>query len=275
MSVCAARSVWADDAFSGSIVAVTGAASGIGAAISRRFLEAGAGVVGGDVSADGLVAFVSTLDPEPATRFSGIPLDVSDSSAASSFIAEILVQHDRLDVLVNNAGIAPVGAAEDTTDALWRQVMSVDLDGAFYVARAALPALRATQGSIVNTASVSGIGADYNYVAYNAAKGAVVNLTRALAIDSGRAGVRVNAIAPGPVRTPLLERNFVELQGLEAAFNRFIPFGRIAEPSEVADAALFLASTAASFITGVILPVDGGVTAWNGQPNGDFIGGAA
>ena len=149
--------------------------------------------------------------------------------------------------------------------------MAVDLDGVFRMSRAALPALIASGGSIINTASVSGIGADYNYAAYNAAKGAVINLTRSLAIDFAKKGVRVNAIAPGPVRTPMLARNLAALPALERAFKQFIPLGRIAEPDEVASVVVFLASAAASFVNGAILPIDGGVTAWNGQPNGDFV----
>ncbi|GGF36249.1 SDR family NAD(P)-dependent oxidoreductase [Subtercola lobariae] len=263
--------VWNETLFEGRVVAVSGAASGIGAAISRAFLDVGASVVGGDIDEKAVQSYADSLPEAIRPRFRAARLDVSSSASANDFIAGIRTHEKRLDVLVNNAGVAPVGSVTDTTDETWRHVMAVDLDGAFFLARAALPVLIEAAGSIVNTASVSGIGADFNYAAYNAAKGAIVNLTRSLAIDYGKKSVRVNAIAPGPVRTPLLERNLDALPTLERAFARFIPLGRIAEPAEVADAVVFLASPAASFITGAIVPIDGGVTAWNGQPNGDFV----
>lgn len=264
-------SSWRPTLFDGQVVAVSGAASGIGAAISLALLELGARVVGGDIDTAAGERFAAGLPENLRPRFRGARLDVADPASAEAFAMQISAKEGRLDVLVNNAGVAPVGAAGETSDETWRFVMAVDLDGAFYLARAALPLLIESSGSIVNTASVSGTGADYNYAAYNAAKGAIVNLTRSLAVDYGKAGVRVNAIAPGPVRTPLLERNLEALPGLERAFHRFIPLGRIAEPAEVAQAVVFLASPAASFITGAVLPIDGGVTAWNGQPNGDFV----
>lgn len=263
--------MWSADLYAGRVVAVTGAASGIGAAITRRFLEAGATVAAGDLRTDSLAALQSELGPQLGRNFVPLGLDVSSAASAEQYIDTLVAHLGRLDVLVNNAGIAPVGSVTETSDELWRQVMSVDVDGVFYVSRSALPHLATANGNIINTASVSGIGADFNYAAYNAAKGAIVNLTRSMAVDYGKAGVRVNAIAPGPVRTPLLEKNLEALPGLEDAFAKFIPLGRIAEPAEVADATVFLASAGASFITGAIVPVDGGVTAWNGQPNGDFV----
>lgn len=263
--------MWSSDLLDGKVVAVTGGASGIGAAITRRFLEAGATVAAGDLRTDLLAGLQSELGPELGRRFVPLSLDVSSSESAEQYVRGIVSQLGRLDVLVNNAGIAPVGSVTETSDEVWRTVMAVDVDGVFFASRSALPHLIATGGSIINTASVSGLGADFNYAAYNAAKGAIVNLTRSMAVDYGKAGVRVNAVAPGPVRTPLLVKNLEALPGLEEAFAKFIPLGRIADPVEVADATVFLASRGASFINGAIVPVDGGVTAWNGQPNGDFV----
>ena len=263
--------MWSSDLFQGKVVAVTGAGSGIGAAITRRFLEAGATVAAGDLRTDFLTSPQSEIGAGWGHRLVPFAVDVSDPESAEQYVSAIIGEVGRLDVLINNAGIAPVGAATETTDELWRKVMAVDVDGVFYVSRAALPHLMQTSGTIINTASVSGVGADFNYAAYNAAKGAIVNFTRSMAIDYGKAGVRVNAIAPGPVRTPLLLKNLQALPGLEEAFGKFIPLGRIADPSEVADVTMFLASPGASFINGAIVPVDGGVTAWNGQPNGDFV----
>jgi len=263
--------MWSSDLFDGKVVAVTGAASGIGAAITLRFLEAGATVVAGDLRTELLAALQSELGPERGRNLLPSTLDVSSSHSADQYVRDIITRLGRLDVLVNNAGIAPVGSVTETSDELWRKVMAVDVDGVFYVSRSALPHLMKTNGCIINTASVSGLGADFNYAAYNAAKGAIVNLTRSMAVDFGKAGVRVNAVAPGPVRTPLLMKNLEALPGLEEAFAKFIPLGRIADPVEVADATVFLASRGATFINGAIVPVDGGVTAWNGQPNGDFV----
>ena len=236
-----------------------------------QFLRCGADVVGGDVNPVALDEFAQTACGVAPGRFHPVALDVTDAVSMDAAVEHAADVRGHIDVLFNNAGIAPVGSALETDDTLWRQVMAVDLDGAFRMSRAVLPALIGSGGSIVNTASVSGIGADYNYAAYNAAKGAMINLTRSLAIDYGKRGVRVNAIAPGPVRTPLLEHNLAELPSLEGAFRQFIPLGRIADPQEVASVVVFLASPSASFITGAILPIDGGVTAWNGQPNGDFV----
>ncbi|WP_206428631.1 SDR family NAD(P)-dependent oxidoreductase [Mycolicibacterium stellerae] len=257
--------------FDGKVVLVTGVASGIGAATALQFLRCGADVVGGDLNSGSLEDFTRTVSGVAPGRFHPVALDVTDAASIAAALDHATGVRGRIDVLFNNAGIAPVGSALETDDALWRQVMAVDLDGAFRMSRSVLPALIESGGSIVNTASVSGIGADYNYAAYNAAKGAMINLTRSLAIDYGKRGVRVNAIAPGPVRTPLLEHNLAQLPALEGAFNQFIPLGRIADPQEVASVVVFLASPLAAFITGAILPIDGGVTAWNGQPNGDFV----
>jgi meso-butanediol dehydrogenase/(S,S)-butanediol dehydrogenase/diacetyl reductase len=263
--------MWNPELFAGKVVAVSGAASGIGAAITRRFLEAGATVAAGDLRTASFGQLQEEFGPDLSARLAPLVLDVSNPHLVDDFVHSVVAKLGRLDVLVNNAGIAPVGSVTETTDELWRTVMAVDVDGVFYLSRAALPHLEQSAGCIVNIASVSGLGADFNYAAYNAAKGAIVNLTRSLAIDFGKAGVRTNAVAPGPVRTPLLVKNLESLPGLEDAFGKFIPLGRIADRNEIADAVVFLASPGASFINGAILPVDGGVTAWNGQPNGDFV----
>lgn len=252
-------------------VVVSGAASGIGAAAVLAFLRDGDTVIAGDIDEAGLAQLGDALTSEEAPRYLAHALDVTSADSVTEFVEFAEREVGRVDVLFNNAGIAPVGSCLETTDETWRSVMAVDLDGAFRLVRALLPVLIRCRGNVVNTASVSGIGADYNYAAYNAAKGGIVNLTRSLAIDYGKRGVRVNAVAPGPVRTPLLQKNLESLPALEATFARFVPLGRIAEPEEVVHVVRFLASADASFVTGAVLPVDGGVTAWNGQPNGDFV----
>lgn len=252
--------------FLGKTVIVTGAGSGLGAAVFKRFLLEGANVVGVDLSAEPMERFRernSVLSAQMTLKVA----DVSDPDAIDAVINESVEELGTLDVLVNNAGIAPTGPAATTSNDLWRTVMKVNVDGLFYATRAALPHLIRSHGNIVNTASVSGLGADYSYAAYDASKGAVINFTRSVAVDYAQRGVRCNAVAPGPVLTPLLQKNLDTTSGLKEAFGRSIPLGRIAAPEEIAPAFTFLASADASYINGHILTADGGVTAWNGQPN--------
>ncbi|KEF09511.1 3-oxoacyl-ACP reductase, partial [Streptomyces rimosus] len=173
--------------------------------------------------------------------------------------------HGRLDVLVNNAAVATGGTVEHTDTASWRQIMSVDVDGTFYLSRAAVPHLRAVGGSIVNVGSVSGLGGDWGLAAYNAAKGAVVNLTNAMALDHGAEGIRVNAVHPSITVTEMAGPLLAD-ESLVAAFRQRIPMRRPAEPEEVADVIAFLASDDARFVNGVHIPVDGGLSASSGQP---------
>ena len=235
-----------------------------------QFLRTGADVVGGDLNPGALDDFTRTAHAIAPGRFHPIALDVTDATSVDAAVGHVSSALGRIDVLFNNAGIAPVGSALETDDALWRQVMAVDLDGAYRMSRSALPALITSRGSIVNTASVSGIGADYDYAAYNAAKGAMVNLTRSLAIDFGKQGVRVNAIAPGPVRTPLLERNLAALPALERA-RTVHPAWPNRRPRRGG-----IRGGVPCIAGGIVHyrgdpSIDGGITAWNGQPNGAFV----
>jgi meso-butanediol dehydrogenase/(S,S)-butanediol dehydrogenase/diacetyl reductase len=254
------------DRFLDKVVIVTGAGSGLGAAVAKRFLSEGANVMAVDLSPESLKNLRTENQGFPGSLLSKVT-DVSDAAAVDELVRECIGEMGRIDVLVNNAGIAPTGRAGDTPTETWRKVMNVNLDGLFYLTRAALPHLIRSRGNIVNTASVSGVGADYEYAAYDASKGAVINLTRSLAVDYGMQGVRTNAVAPGPVLTPLLKANLERTAGLAEAFARNIPLGRIADSDEIAPAFTFLASEDASYINGLILVADGGVTAWNGQPN--------
>jgi meso-butanediol dehydrogenase/(S,S)-butanediol dehydrogenase/diacetyl reductase len=180
-------------------------------------------------------------------------------------VAETVRRFGRLDVLVNNAGVAVEGKITDSSVDDWKKVMSTDLDGVYYACRAAIPQLIMTGGAIINVASVSGLGGDWALSIYNAAKGAVCNFTRALAMDHGRDGIRVNAVCPSLTRTDMTEDMYQKPE-LMAKFAERIPLGRGAEPEEVADVIAFLASHDARFVNGVNLPVDGGLTASNGQP---------
>lgn len=249
----------------GRVAVVTGGASGIGAAVCRRLLDEGATVVALDVDADRLDAFTTS---ESHDRLGSRQADVSDAGAVDDAIASIVAEHGRLDIVIPNAAVTSGGKAiGDVTDELWRRVLGVNLDGVFHVVRGALPHLIASHGAVVVTASVSGLRGDHRMGAYNAAKGAVVNLVRSLAVDYGPRGVRVNAVAPGPVATPLLAPLLAAKPGLADTLAASIPLRRVAAPEEVAAAIAFLASDDASFVNGVTLAVDGGLTAWSGVPD--------
>ena len=248
--------------FENSVVVVTGAGSGIGAAAAKRFASEGASVVLNGRDRGKLDRVASEID---SGRTLVHPGDVSDQAAAESLMAAAVERFDKLDVLVNNAGIATSGPFLDASVEDWRKIMAVDVDGVFFCIRAALPHLLAAKGSIVNVSSVSGLGGDWNMSFYNAAKGAVTNLTRSLALELGAKGVRVNAVNPSLTFTDLTQ-DMKDDADLMARFADRIPMGRGAEPEEVADVIAFLASHDARFVTGVNLPVDGSLSASNGQP---------
>lgn len=248
--------------FDNKVVIVTGAGSGIGAAAARRFAAEGASVVLAGRTRSKLDTVAGDL---PEDRRLVQVTDVSHFEQVEALVRAAVDRFGRLDVMVNNAGVAPEGRATEASLDDWRSVMSIDLDGVFFGARAALPHLIRSKGCIVNTASVSGLGADWKLSFYNAAKGGVVNLTRSLALDYGRDGVRVNAVCPTLTRTDLTAEMFKD-EALLDKFRERIALGRTAEPDDIAGAIAFLASDDARFVTGVNLPVDGGLSASNGQP---------
>lgn len=248
--------------FQGRTIIVTGAGSGIGQGVAERFSQEGAQVVLAGRTQDKLERVAGKLD---ASRTLVHPCDVSSHEAVEALIAAAIERFGGLDVMVNNAGIAPSGNALDVSLDDWHQTLSTNLSGVFYGCRAALPHLIARKGCIVNTASVSGLAADWNLTAYNAAKGGVVNLTRALALDFGAQGVRVNAVCPSLTHTGMTE-DMLQDRELMARFEERIPMRRHAEPADIAGVVAFLASDDARFVNGVNLPVDGGVMASNGQP---------
>jgi meso-butanediol dehydrogenase / (S,S)-butanediol dehydrogenase / diacetyl reductase len=253
--------------FDGRVAIVTGAASGIGEATVHRLGSEGAVVVLADTNAEGLDTVASDLRQHDVDATVTVT-DVADEVSVGALIDTAIDRHGRIDIVVNNAGISAFGHVTETTTEQWRRVMAVDLDSVFFVARAAVPHLAVSGGCMVNTCSISGLAGDYGLAAYTAAKGAVANLTRTLALDHAGDGIRINSVCPGGVATPMLAsviRRFAD------EYERLVPLGRPAQPDEIAAAIAFLASDDASYITGHNLVVDGGVTAATGQPNFDRL----
>ncbi len=248
--------------FIGKTVIVTGAGTGIGSATVSRFVRDGASVVLAGRRANKLAAASAGLPPE---RVLLQPTDVSDEAACAALVAAAVQRFGGLDILVNNAGTALFGSFMDTPADAWRALMATNVDGVIHCTRAAMPHLLARSGNIVNVSSVSGLGGDWGLSFYDASKAAVTNLTRALALEFGGRGVRVNAVNPSLTTTDMAG-GIIGNPAMMAKFVDRIPLGRAAEPAEVADVIAFLASDDARFVTRVNLPVDGGLTASNGQP---------
>lgn len=248
--------------FDGKTVILTGASSGIGLATARRFSEEGANVVLVAREVEALAGAAKGMDQARTLAFAG---DISREPDVISIADATVERFGGIDVLVNNAGVGMTGRIDEMSLEDWRKVIDIDLTGVFLMSRAAWPQLEKAQGSVVNTSSVSGLGGDWGMFAYNAAKGGVSNMTRALALDARDSGIRVNGVAPALTRTGMTE----EMMGDEALVQKFlerIPLGRVGEPEDVAAVITFLASEDARFVNGVIIPVDGGLHASNGQP---------
>ena len=248
--------------FKGKTVIVTGAASGIGRGVAERFSQEGANVVLCDIDEKKLGEAAAGL---PGDRTIAQRCDVTQFAEVSALVAAAVRRFGAVDVMVNNAGIAAEGTALEVSVEDWGKTVDTDLGGVFHGCRAALPELLKTQGCIVNTASVSGLAADWGMCAYNAAKGGVVNLTRSLALDFGAKGVRANSVCPSLTQTGMTE-DMIKNEVLVEKFMERMPLRRVAQPADIAAVVAFLASDDAHFVNGVNIPVDGGVMASNGQP---------
>ncbi|WP_027877613.1 SDR family NAD(P)-dependent oxidoreductase [Meiothermus cerbereus] len=244
--------------FQGKVVVVTGGASGMGEATAREFARSGAHVVIVDRNQERAPQIASEIDAGAQVG------DVSDSAFCNAVVADTLARYGRLDVLVNAAGIIVRASGEETSDEQWQRIMAVNVSGTFFMCRAAIKAMKPQgSGAIVNFGSIWGELGAAGVAAYCASKGAVHNLTRALALDHAKDGIRINAVCPGEVNTPMLqsERKEPVTPELLQRLAETVPMGRLADPREIAQVVLFLASSQASYMTGSLVLVDAGFAA--------------
>ncbi|MEO1203858.1 MAG: SDR family oxidoreductase [Pseudomonadota bacterium] len=243
-----------------AVALVTGASSGIGAACAIAFAEAGWDVMAAGRD-EGRLAEVADVS-ESIVTWAG---ELAESSDCDDLVAETLDEFEGLDCLVNSAGILLRGDALETSDDDWREALSINLDVPFFLSRAAMPSLIEAEGSIVNVASYWGLRADQRVVAYATSKGGLILMTRAMALDHAADGVRINAVCPGGVDTPMLaagaEEGELDVDEFLDEVAASSPNGAIATPEQVAALVLFLASDAATHITGTAIPIDGGLAA--------------
>lgn len=239
--------------FKGKVALVTGAGSGIGLATARRITAEGGTVVAG----------LLNESQRPAIKgLDGVVLDVRLEKDWDKALDHIVGSHGGLDVLVNNAGIAPQATAEETSWELWDEVMAINLRGSFIGCKKAIPLMRKRGGgAIVNLASINGIRGNKRLVAYAASKGGIIAMTMSLALDHVGDNIRVNCVCPATIDTDMPRKQLAAAPDPEAATRGIIekhPIGRMAQPEEVAATIAFLASADASFMTGLAIPVDGG-----------------
>jgi NAD(P)-dependent dehydrogenase (short-subunit alcohol dehydrogenase family) len=244
------------------VAIVTGAAMGIGAGIAERFVQAGAAVVLFDINDEAARQVAQNLSREG--RALAIHGDVACEEDVQGAVARTVQQFGALDVLVNNAGIEGPGQVVDYSSADWDRVLGVNLKGCFLFSKYAIPPMRGRGGAIVNISSVHAFVSYVGNAAYDASKAGIIGLTRALALEYGQEKIRVNAICPGYINTPMMDQWLAVQPDPAVALRQVLslhPLGRMGTPRDVADAALFLASDAAAFISGTYLVVDGAMIA--------------
>ncbi|MBF6352847.1 MULTISPECIES: SDR family NAD(P)-dependent oxidoreductase [Nocardia] len=248
--------------YSGKSVLITGAASGIGYATAELFARNGADIVAADIDEDGLQAATRALAAEGPGEVFAVPCDTADPDSCTHLVERAVDQLGKLDIVCNIAGVLGNGPTEDLPDATWQKVLAVNLNGPFYISKRVIPHLLETGGSIVNVASTAGlIGVPYG-AAYSASKAGVIGLTKALAAEYSRRGVRVNAVCPGHVLTPMTAGGGGFGPDVDAdLLGRLAPLtGKGSRPGEIAAAIAFLTADTARNTTGAVLTIDGGQT---------------
>jgi len=250
--------------FQDRVILVSGGGSGIGQAAALAFAREGGRVVVFERGREAARRF-ETLLGEQGLEGHSLTVDVSRARDVQRGVAAVTIRYGAIHVLVNNAGVEHTATLHETAEEDWDRVLGVNLKGVFLLSRQVLPVMvRAGGGAVVNLGSISGLLGWPAYAAYAASKGGVIQLSRQMAVDYARHNIRVNCVCPGTTWTPLVERLFAQEgdpEAAKAAIAARHPLGRFARPEEIAEAILFLASEEASFITGVVLPVDGGYTA--------------
>jgi NAD(P)-dependent dehydrogenase (short-subunit alcohol dehydrogenase family) len=251
------------------VAVITGAGSGIGKAIALAYAKAGATVIVADVNVQTGKETVDEITQNGQTSLF-IQTDVSSAESMKELIDATVEKYNKIDILVNNAGLEYFTTIEETTEEQWSKTMDVDLKGVFLGMKNALPVMKKQgSGSIINISSVAGLAAWPGLGVYSAAKGGVVLLTKAAAAENGKYGIRINCICPGSINTPLLQEQFFGPQGnkeeAEKQLLKHYPLRRLGEPTEIADAALYLGSELSSYVTGHTLTVDGGLTSFVGD----------
>lgn len=247
----------------GKIALITGAGAGIGAGIAERFSEAGATVVLFDINGESAGQMSRKIEQAGHGRSLALQGDVSSEADVREAAGQAVEKFGTVDILVNNAGIDVSGLVPDMNASEWDRVLAVNLKGAFLFSKHVIPHMRGRGGAIVNISSVHALVSNEGYAAYDASKAGMLAMTRTLALDHGRDGIRVNAICPGYISTPMTDEWFKEQPDPEATLREvlsFHPLGRIGTTRDVADAALFLASDASAFVSGTYLVVDGAMT---------------
>jgi len=249
--------------FSKHVAIVTGGASGIGEATTRLFSAEGARVFVVDIDATRGNALADELE---SVIF--LPLDVGESANCNAMVKSAIDQFGRLDTLVNNAFWTRSNRIQKLTDEHWRNSLRVTQDAVFFGMRAAFGVMfKQKNGSIINTASICGLGGDDGMSPYNAAKAAVINMSRSAALEAAPYGVRVNCVCPGLIETPAVQRAYLKNPQLTQHIAQQVPLGRLGDPGDIANTIGFLASSAATYVTGAAFVVDGGQSIHSGVPD--------